>query len=173
MHEITADSFDLKILDALQRQGNATNIALSEAIHLSPSQISRRIQRLEQSGVLTGYAALLDPEALGLGVAAFAHVTLERHGDSHGDAFARAAAELPEVIACYSVSGDADYVLHLVAPDLVAFSELMMKRVLRLPGLAQIRTNIVLNKIKQTSVLPLDHLSRRALPRKRLKLAVR
>jgi DNA-binding Lrp family transcriptional regulator len=171
MPPITIDRYDLALLDALQRNGNATNAALGEAVHLSASQISRRLQRLAEAGIIAGYAALLDPAAIGLGVTAFAHVVLERHGKSHSDAFEAAAAALPEVLDCYSVSGDADYLLRLVAPDLPAFSELMMKRVLRLPGVAHIKTNIALQKVKQTHVLPLDHVAQPARSSRRVRYA--
>lgn len=171
MHQIVVDKFDLQILAALQRHGNATNSALSEEVHLSPSQISRRVNRLEQSGIIAGYAALLDPAAIGLGVSAFAQVILERHGDTSSDAFERAVAALPDVVECFSVSGDADYVLRIVAPDLAAFSELMMKRILRLPGLAHIKTNIALKRVKQTNVLPLDHVLRAPQPLQRMQYA--
>lgn len=168
MQQIVVDKFDLQILTALQRQGNATNSALGEEVHLSPSQISRRVNRLEQSGIIAGYAALLDPAAIGLGVSAFAQVILERHGETSSDAFERAVAALPDVVECFSVSGDADYVLRIVAPDLAAFSELMMKRILRLPGLAHIKTNIALKRVKQTNVLPLEHVSRTSQPLQRV-----
>ncbi|NMG75583.1 Lrp/AsnC family transcriptional regulator [Aromatoleum diolicum] len=168
MHQIVIDKFDLQILAALQRRGNATNSALSEEVHLSSSQISRRVNRLEQSGIISGYAALLDPAAIGLGVSAFAQVILERHGETSSDAFERAVAALPDVVECFSVSGDADYVLRIVAPDLAAFSELMMKRILRLPGLAHIKTNIALKRVKHTNVLPLEHVSRASQPLQRV-----
>lgn len=171
MTQITIDRYDLALLDAVQRSGNATNATLSESIHLSPSQVSRRLQRLSESGVIAHYAALLDPATVGLGVTAFAHVILERHGETRTDAFESAVAALPEVMDCYSVSGDADYVLRIVAPDLAAFSGLMMKRVLRLPGVAHIKTNIALQKVKQTHVLPLDHIAQPVRPRQRLRFA--
>lgn len=171
MPQITIDRYDLALLDALQRKGNATNATLGEQVHLSPSQISRRLQRLEAAGIIAGYAALLDPSAVGLGVTAFAHVILERHGENRTEAFEHAVAVLPEVMDCFSVSGDADYVLRIVAPDLAAFSELMMKRVLRLPGVANIKTNIALQKVKQTHVLPLDHVTQPATPRQRIRYA--
>lgn len=159
MQTITLDRYDLSLLDALQRDGNATNAMLGEAVHLSASQISRRLQRLAETGLIAGYVALLDPEAIGLGVTAFAQVILEHHGKAQSEAFESAAAAMSEVMECFSVSGDADYLLRLVAPDLQAFSELMMKRVLRLPGVAHIKTNIALQKVKQTHVLPLDHIA--------------
>jgi Lrp/AsnC family leucine-responsive transcriptional regulator len=105
----------------------------------------------------------------GLGVTAFAHVILERHGKTHSDAFEAAVAGLPEVMDCFSVSGDADYLLRVVAQDLPAFSELMMKRVLHLPGVARITTNIALQKVKQTHVLPLDYLTQPARSRQQIR----
>jgi DNA-binding Lrp family transcriptional regulator len=159
MPTITIDRYDIALLDAVQQHGNATNAVLGATVHLSASQISRRLQRLAEAGIIAGHAALLDAAAIGLGVTAFAHVVLERHGKSQSDAFESAASALPEVMDCFSVSGDADYLLRLVAQDLPAFSELMMKRVLRLPGVAHIKTNIALQKVKQTHVLPLDHLT--------------
>ena len=156
---ITIDRHDLALLDAVQRDGTATNAAMGDAVHLSASQVSRRLQRLAEAGIIAGHAALLDPAAIGLGVTAFAHVGLERHGKAQSDAFERAVSELPQVLDCYSVSGEADYLLRIVATDLPAFSELMMKQVLRLPGVAQVKTHIALQKLKQSHVLPLDHLT--------------
>ena len=86
MQIITIDRYDLALLDAVQRDGNATNATLGEAVHLSPSQISRRLQRLAEAGIIASHAALLDAAAIGLGVTAFAHVILERHGKIHSDA---------------------------------------------------------------------------------------
>jgi len=171
MQTITLDRYDLSLLDAMQRDGSATNAALGGIVHLSASQISRRLQRLTDSGLLAGYAALLDPEAIGLGVTAFAQVILEHHGQVQSEAFENAAAAMPEVMECFSVSGDADYLLRIVAPDLQTFSELMMKRVLRLPGVAHIKTNIALQKVKQTHVLPLDHIAQPGRPRRQIRYA--
>ena len=168
MPSISINRYDLALLEALQRNGNATNAVLGEAVHLSASQVSRRLQRLGELGIIAGYAALIDPATIGLGVTAFAQVILERHGQSQSDAFEQAAAAMPEITECFSVSGDADYFLRIVASDLQAFSELMMKRVLRLPGVAHIKTNIALQKIKRTHVLPLDHIAQPARPRVQL-----
>ena len=171
MQTISLDRYDLALLDALQRDGNATNAALGESVHLSASQISRRLQRLADTGLIAGFAALLDPEAIGLGVIAFAHVILEHHGQARSEAFENAVAIMPEVMECFSVSGDADYLLRIVAPDLQAFSELMMKRVLRLPGVAHIKSNIALQKVKQTHMLPLDHIAQPSRPRQQIRYA--
>ncbi len=171
MSKITIDRYDLALLDALQRKGNATNATLGEQIRLSASQISRRIQRLEEDGIIAGYVALLAPTALGLGVTAFAQVILERHNDVASEAFENAIAAMPEVVDCFSVSGDADYMLRIVVPDLAVFSQLMMKRLLCLPGVARIKTSIALQTVKQTHVLPLDHLTQPSKPRQRVRYA--
>lgn len=171
MSKITIDRYDLALLDALQRKGNATNATLGEQIRLSASQISRRIQRLEEDGVISGYIALLAPPALGLGVTAFAEVILERRGDAASEAFESAVAAIPEVMDCFLVSGDADYMLRIVAADLAAFSELMMKRMLQLPGVARFKTSIALQTVKQAHVLPLDHLTQPSKPRQRVRYA--
>lgn len=166
MSKTTVDHYDLALLDALQHKGNATNATLGEQVHLSASQISRRLQRLEEAGIITEYAALLDPAAVGLGVTAFAHVILERHAEPQTETFESCVAALPEVLDCYSVSGDADYILRIVTSDLASFSELMMKRILRLPGVTHIKTSIALQKIKQTHVLPLGHITQPVRPKK-------
>ncbi len=171
MSKITIDRYDLALLDALQRKGNATNATLGEQIRLSASQISRRIQRLEEDGVIAGYVALLAPTALGLGVTAFAQVILQRDSETASETFEAAVADMSEVVECFSVSGDADYVLRIVVPDLGAFSDLMTKRLMRLPDVARIKTSIALQTVKQTHVLPLDHLTQPGKPSKRVRYA--
>lgn len=157
MTAITVDRYDLELLAALQQDGKSTNSTLGERIHLSTSQVSRRIQRLEESRVISHYAALLDPEIVGLGVIAFVSVTLGRHGETQGDAFERAVADMPQVLECLSITGEADYILRIVAPDLASFSDFMMKQLLRLPDVINVKSSIALKRIKQTHVLPLGH----------------
>lgn len=169
MSEIGIDRYDLQLLSALQRDGHATNAELGEKANLSASQISRRIQRLEEAGVISGYAALLDPPALGLGVTAYAQVILERHDKTRPAEFERQVAALPEVLECFAVTGEADYLLRIVAPDLAAFSDLMMKRLLTLPGVAQVRTNIALSRVKQTHELPLDYVAKPQQQKRRVR----
>ncbi len=172
MTDITVDRHDLALLDALQRNAHATNTELGEQVHLSSSQVSRRIQRLEESGLIAGYSARLDPLLAGLGVTAYAHVIFERLDNKARPAeFEAAVAALPEVIECFAVTGEADYILRLAAPDLAAFSDLMMKHLLTLPGVAQIKTNIALKTIKDSHVLPLDHIARASGQKRRLRYA--
>jgi DNA-binding Lrp family transcriptional regulator len=171
MPAITVDKYDLEILSELQRNGRVTNSALGEKIHLSMSQVSRRIQRLEDNGVIRQYAAMLDSEVLGLGVLAITSVTLGRHGDTQGDAFEAAVTDMPEVLECLSVTGEADYILRVVATDLASFSEFMMKRLLRLPGVVNVKSNIALKRIKETHALPLNHVTHPAQVARRVVLA--
>jgi DNA-binding Lrp family transcriptional regulator len=171
MPAITVDRYDLEILSELQRNGRVTNSALGEKVHLSMSQVSRRIQRLEENGVIRQYAAMLDPEVLGLGVLAITSVTLGRHGDTQGDAFEAAVADMPEVLECLSVTGEADYILRVVSTDLASFSDFMMKRLLRLPGVVNVKSNIALKRIKETHALPLNHVTHPAQVARRVVLA--
>ncbi|RJF92025.1 Lrp/AsnC family transcriptional regulator [Noviherbaspirillum saxi] len=158
MTTINVDRYDLEILDELQQDGRTTNGTLGEKIHLSTSQVSRRIQRLEEAKVISHYAAMLDPDIVGLSVMAFTSVTLERHGEARSDTFERAVSDMPEVLECLSVTGEADYILRIVVPDLASFSAFLMSSLLRAPGVVNVKSNITLKRIKQTNVLPLGHL---------------
>ncbi|MBK6321382.1 Lrp/AsnC family transcriptional regulator [Candidatus Aalborgicola defluviihabitans] len=158
--DLLLDKFDISLLAALQKDAHATNQQVGEQIHLSASQVSRRIQRLETSGIIRRYVALLDPAALGLGVRAMSYVTLSRHGGDEGLAFEREIAVIPEVLDCYSVAGESDYILQIVAADLTVLSDSVLKKLMRIKGVANIRSNIVLNCIKSSTELPLGHIGR-------------
>ena len=157
MPAISVDRFDLQLLAELQRDGHATNSALGEKIHLSTSQVSRRIQRLQEAHVIDHFAAILDPAAVGLDVVAFTQITLDRQGTTSADKFEREIEKLPQVLECFELAGEADYMLRIVSPDLASFSAFMSKHLLRIPGVTNIRSNIALRKLKQTHALPLDH----------------
>lgn len=152
------DIFDLRLLAALQRDGRAPNAALAETVGLSASQVSRRLARLESEGVIATYAALLQPDAVGLSVLAFSSVSLERQAEAM-DGFEAAVLRFPEILECYSVTGEQDFVLRIVAKDLKAFADFLSHRLLRVPGVRSVRSSIVLHTIKQTTALPLDSLT--------------
>ncbi len=156
----TLDRTDLQLLAALQRDGRVTNPELGEQVHLSASQVSRRIQRLEEAGLIDRRVTLLRPGKVGLTVTAFTRVSLERHGEARNDAFDRAVALMPEVLECYSVTGPYDYQLRIVAADLEAFAQFMMHRLMRLPGVRSVESSVVLQEIKRTTELPLAQLGR-------------
>lgn len=148
------DVFDLRLLTALQREGRAPNATLAETVGLSASQVSRRLARLEAEGVIAAYAALLKPDAVGLTVLAFSSVSLERQAEAM-DGFEAAVLRFPEILECYSVTGEQDFVLRIVARDLKAFADFLSDRLLRVPGVRSVRSSIVLHTIKQTTALPL------------------
>lgn len=152
------DTTDLRLLACLQGEARLTNVELSERVNLSPSQCHRRLRRLEQAGLIRGYAALLDRERLGFGVVAFVSVTLEKQSEHPAQAFNQAVQDLPEILECHAVSGEADYLLRVVAADLKAFSDFLMHRLLRLPMVAHVRSSILLDEVKATTALPLGRL---------------
>jgi Lrp/AsnC family leucine-responsive transcriptional regulator len=153
------DGYDISLLAALQRDGHATHQQIGEQIHLSPSQVSRRVQRLQAAGYIQRFVALLSPEAVGLGVRAVSYVALTRNSGDEGLVFEREIALIPEVLECYSIAGESDYILHIVVTDLRSLSESVLRRVTRIPGVGSVRSNIVLSCIKATTELPLDQLT--------------
>lgn len=157
---ITLDRLDLRILEQLQHDAKGGHAALAEAVHLSPSQVSRRVHRLEDEGIIKGYAAVLDPEVLGLDVEAHTLVSLERHDLDYGEAFERGIQAFDEILDCLSVTGEADYILRIVAPNLHAFARFLSDKLMKLPGVKTVRSNIGLRRIKSGFVLPLDTLTR-------------
>ena len=169
MSNISVDRHDLALQFAQQRDCRATNSALSEKIHLSTSQVSRRIQRLEEGQVIDHYAAMLDPLVVGLGVVAFVHVMLDRHEPMRGEAFEQAVSDIPEVLECFAVTGEADYVLRVVSHDLTTFSEFIMNGLLKIAGVTTVKSNISLKKVKQVTELPLDHIAQPRPPKMRVR----
>ena len=154
------DRYDISLLAALQSNAHATNQQVGDTVHLSASQVSRRIQRLENAGLIARYVALLDPARLGLGVRAITYVTLAHHGDEEGTSFERDILDIPEVVECFAVTGESDYILKIFAANLSDLSESVLKRLTRLKGVSSIRSNIVLQCVKSTTELPLTHLSK-------------
>ena len=146
---------DLRLLALLQRDGRASNADLATQVNLSPSACLRRIQRLESAGVVAGYAARLDPQALGLGLQAFVRVQLEKHGAPGIERFVRAVQDWDEVVACHALTGDMDYLLHVYVRDLEHFSRFLLDRLLDASGVADVNSSFVLRTVKGFSGLPL------------------
>jgi DNA-binding Lrp family transcriptional regulator len=155
LYAIDLDRTDRRILDFLQRHGRATNLEVAEAASLSPAQCHRRHRRLEELGVIAGYETRLDPARLGFGVVAFIHVAMEKGHIREIPKFKDLVAELPEVLECYSVTGDFDYVIKVIARDLKSLSDFLMHSLMRLPGVTSVRSSVCLDEIKCTSALPL------------------
>ncbi|WP_368562995.1 Lrp/AsnC family transcriptional regulator [Pseudoxanthomonas sp. UTMC 1351] len=155
VESISLDRTDLRLLALLQREGRAANTEIAAQVNLSPSACLRRIQRLEAAGVVSGYAALVDPKAVGLGLQAFVRVQLEKHGQPSIDLFADNMQRWDEVVACYALTGDMDYLLHVVVQDLEHFSRFLLDKLLNASGVADVNSSFVLRTVKAFSGLPL------------------
>jgi Lrp/AsnC family transcriptional regulator, leucine-responsive regulatory protein len=153
------DSVDRRILDVLQVEGRLANVALAERVHLSPSPCLRRVKALEQDGVVSGYRAMLDREAVGLGLTVFVEIKVEGHSEKLASDLEAAVAKMPEVVSSYLVSGAADFLLEVVVPDLPSYERLLLGSLLKLPGVHDVRSNIAIRTVKGPSPLPLGHLA--------------
>lgn len=158
MARLKLDAIDRHILAALQRNARLTNVELAEEVGLSPSPCLRRVRNLEEAGVIRGYVAALDRRSVGLGLTIFVGVRVERHDEATNDAFRERVTSLPEVISCHLVSGEADFLLQVVVPDLPAYERLLLGTLLKLPGVRDIRSNFALQTLKAHAPLPLEHL---------------
>ncbi len=149
------DRTDLRMLRELQRNGRVPVVELAEKVSLSPTACQRRLRRLEDSGVIERYAAVLSPAALGQNIQAFIRVSIERQSKDVTEAFEAAIKRQPEVRACYVMTGDLDFLLHVMVPDLQAFAEFSMKVLIGLPGVKDVRSSLVLEAVKQDEGIPL------------------
>lgn len=150
------DSYDLKILAALQSDGRLTNQQLADAVNLSPSQCSRRRSRLEQDGIIRGYRAELSRENLGFELEVFISVTLARHNPDNSRYFAELVGRLPEIQEAHALTGEMDYMLKAVLPDLKSLNRLVSEALLPHESVQNVRSTIVLETLKRTSELPVD-----------------
>jgi DNA-binding Lrp family transcriptional regulator len=152
------DEFDIKLLDALQADGRLTNNDLADRVGLSASQCSRRRTALEEAGIIESYHAWLAAEALGLGVLVFIQVTLATHSPDNAQAFVKLISGVEEVQEAYALTGEADYLVKMAVPDLKALSRILNEVFLPHRSVAHVRSSVVLNRVKQTTRLPLSHL---------------
>jgi Lrp/AsnC family leucine-responsive transcriptional regulator len=143
------DRTDLRILRELQKDGRLAIVELAERVSLSATACQRRVRKLEDSGVIARYAAVLDPVALGQQVQAFVRVNIERQSKDTTLAFQDAVRKRPEVRACYVMTGELDYLLHVTVADLQAFAEFSMQILIGLPGVKDVRSSLVLEAIKK------------------------
>jgi Lrp/AsnC family transcriptional regulator, leucine-responsive regulatory protein len=162
MPKTELDKTDLKILAILQKNGRLSNQEVAEQVSLSPSPCLRRIKALEEAGVIRQYVALLDPDKLGLGLLAYVNVRLEKHGDAPAAGarspradFAASVGNWPEVVACYAMTGEMDYLLRVHVEDMQHFSRFMMDTLLRHAAVLDVKSSFALQRIKDTTALPL------------------
>nr|WP_295836208.1 Lrp/AsnC family transcriptional regulator [uncultured Azospirillum sp.] len=152
------DRIDRKILAVLQQDGRLPNNELAERVGLSPSPCLRRVKALEEAGVIARYVALVDPASVDLPVNIFVNVSLERQVEARLDGFEAAVMARPEVLECYLMTGDADYLLRVVVPDLASYERFLKEHLTRIPGVANIRSSFALKQVRYRTALPLEHL---------------
>lgn len=155
MRETDLDAIDRKILDLLQENARLPNVQLAELVGLSPSPCLRRVRELEERGVIRRYVTLLDPAPVGLPVSVFVNVTLERQVEQALERFEAAILERPEVMECYLMTGDADYLLRVVTADLAGYERFLIDHLTRVPGVASIKSSFSLKQVKYRTALPL------------------
>lgn len=149
------DAIDVRIIAAVQNDGRISINDLAEKVGLSPSPCARRLRILEEKGVIKGYAAMIDQTKVGLPVSAFASIKLERQREEDLDRFARAVAGWPEVVDCYLMTGQRDYLMRIVVRDLQAYETFIKSKLTRLEGIASIETSFALDQVKRAEVLPI------------------
>jgi len=154
MQTVSLDHVDRKILDLLQSEPGVNAAAIGERIGLSQSACWRRIQRLREEGVFRDHPVILDREKVGLTTMVFAHVKLTSHGRSNLSAFADAVKAYPEVMDCYVLLGNVDFLLRIVAEDIKAYERFFFEELSQLPGIQEVTSSIVLSDIKHSTALP-------------------
>jgi Lrp/AsnC family transcriptional regulator, leucine-responsive regulatory protein len=153
------DAIDRRILRALQADGRLTYDVLATQVKLSPSATLRRVKRLEESGVIAGYVALVPPERVGLGLTAYINVRLEKHSEVHKrtpmDLFRAAVQTWPEVVECAALTGEMDFLLRVVVEDMGHYSRFIMETLLKHPSVEDCKTSFVLDRVKNTTAVPI------------------
>jgi Lrp/AsnC family leucine-responsive transcriptional regulator len=149
------DRYDRQILRLLQENGRLTNQELADRIGLSPSPCLRRVRALEESGLISGYRALVDAKALGLSLMALIHISMDRHTPERFEGFEKAVKAIPEVLECLLITGQAaDYQLKTVVGDMDAYQELLLNRITRIPGVTGVHSSFVLRRVVDRTALP-------------------
>lgn len=149
------DRVDEKILKVLQQDSRTTNLQLSEHIGVSASPCWRRVKRLEDEKIIKGYGVLLDRRKLGLGVMVFIRVSIDSHSEAEAKKFEEKVLELENVVACYSIGGDADFLLQVVSQDLDTYADFSMSTIRRLPGIKEMQSMFILKEIKPFKGFPI------------------
>lgn len=149
------DQFDIAILEALQENARATNVEIAEKVNLSQSPCLRRIRMLEEQGVIRSYRADIDRQAVGLELTVFVSFKVIRHSRENAQEFQQALMEIPEVVSCYMISGDLDFLAEVVVENLAAYERLLTERLLVLPQVTDIRSSFAIRTVKTGGALKL------------------
>ncbi|MBK1850078.1 MULTISPECIES: Lrp/AsnC family transcriptional regulator [unclassified Marinobacter] len=154
MKQVELDKLDQRILAILQRDGRISNQQLAEQVGLSPAACWRRVRALEESGVIKGYSAHLTPERIGHGLCVLVNLSLQRHTIDSTAEIERQVSSYPEVLQCFAVTGNADFVLRIIVPDMASYDRFLNEKIFTLQGIAQVNSNFVLREIKNTQMIP-------------------
>jgi Lrp/AsnC family leucine-responsive transcriptional regulator len=158
MPKSALDAIDCRLIAELQADARLSNVELADRVGLSPSPCLRRVKRLELEGYIQGYRAVLRRDLVGLGFSVFVGVKIDSHANEPALKFEEAIKAMPEVIACHLVSGEADYLLEVVVPDLEHYQRFLVGKLLNLPIVREVRSNIAIQTVKAGAPLPLGHL---------------
>ncbi len=153
---MTLDRLDRKVLSALQRDGRISNVDLAALVNLSESACLRRVRALERAGLIERYVALLNQKEVGLSGTVFVHIVLRREEQSELAAFEAAVGQIPEVMECYLMTGEFDYLLRLVVSDMADFERLHNDALTRLPGVARVNSSVAIRTVRKTTELPVQ-----------------
>ncbi|TQF39599.1 ArsR family transcriptional regulator [Bradyrhizobium sp. UNPF46] len=156
MSTTSLDRIDIKILNELQQNASLTNVELASRVNLSPSPCLARVRTLEKLGVIDRRIALLDPAVLGIGITAFIQIKLEKQVQTSLESFTRSIDRLAQVMECYLMTGESDYMLRVMAADIEDLEDLIVNKLSRIPGVSSIRSNLALKRISYKTVLPID-----------------
>jgi Lrp/AsnC family transcriptional regulator, leucine-responsive regulatory protein len=159
MPKVQLDAIDRQIIRELQADARLTNVELADRVGLSPSPCLRRVKRLEQDGVIAGYRAVLRRDRIGLSLSVFLAVKLDGHANERALVFENTVCAMPEVLACHLVSGETDYLLEVVLTDLEHYQDFLVGRLLELPMVREVKSNIAIQTRKAAGPLPLDNLA--------------
>jgi Lrp/AsnC family transcriptional regulator, leucine-responsive regulatory protein len=155
MTKAKLDSIDRKILELLQANSNITNAQLAQEIGLSPAPTLERVKKLETQNVIKSYHAVVDMASVGLGVCTFVPVSLKGHNKDTLETFIKAISKIPEVVECHHVTGQADFILKVVAPDIPAYQNLMLEKVTNIEVVDNMQSTVILSTFKDSRVLPI------------------
>jgi Lrp/AsnC family transcriptional regulator, leucine-responsive regulatory protein len=150
------DRHDVVLLNELQRDARQTVQQLADAVGLSTTPCWKRVKELESSGVIRGYTALIDREKVGLTLAVIAEVNLTRHHEDDVRRFEQAVADSPQIVACWATTGQADYVIKVLAPDIHSYERFLHETAFKLPGVTHVRSSVVLREVKSEGRLPIE-----------------
>lgn len=161
------DRHDVVLLTELQRDSHQTVQQLAERVGLSSTPCWKRIKEMEGNGIIRGYTALIDREKVGLALCVIAEVNLTRHNEDVVQQFEKEVAACPQIVSCYSTTGQADYVLKVLMPDIKAYERFLHETAFKLPGVTHVRSSVVLKEVKAETRLPIELPGGKAVARRR------